>query len=73
MEPEVIAKCTNYTHYANANLAANKFVDSAILDDPSLYPDDEVKERLWTPKSVNSEVEQARTRAWNAIKTGSPS
>ena len=73
MEPEVIAKCTNYTHYANANLAANKFVDPDILNDPSLYPDDEVKERLWTPKSVNSEVEQARTRAWNAIKTGSPS
>jgi putrescine transport system substrate-binding protein len=73
MEPEVIAKCTNETHYANANLAANKFVDPAILSDSSLYPDDEVKKRLWTPKSVNSEVEQARTRAWSIIKTGSPS
>ena len=73
MEPEVIAKCTNDTHYANANLAANKFVDPAILADPSLYPDDEVKKRLWTPKSVSSEVEQARTRAWSTIKAGSPS
>ena len=73
MEPEVIAKCTNDTHYANANLAANKFVDPAILSDPSLYPDDEVKKRLWTPKSVSSEVQEARTRAWNTIKAGSPS
>ncbi len=38
MEPEVIAKCTNYTHYANANLAANKFVDPVILADPAVYP-----------------------------------
>ncbi len=35
MEPEVIAKCTNYTNYANVNLAANKFVDPAILADPA--------------------------------------
>jgi putrescine transport system substrate-binding protein len=51
MEPEVIAKCTNYTNYANANLAANKFVDPAILADPAVYPDDELKKRLWTQKS----------------------
>jgi putrescine transport system substrate-binding protein len=73
LEPEVIAKCTNYTHYANANLAANKFVDPAILADPAVYPDDEVKKRLWTQKSVSSDVERARIRAWQAIKTPSPS
>ena len=73
MEPEVIAKCTNYTNYANANLAANKFVDPAILDDPAVYPDEELKKRLWTQKSVTSDVEKLRTKAWIAIKTGSPS
>ena len=73
MEPEVIAKCTNYTNYANMNLAANKFVDSAILADPAVYPDDELKKRLWTQKSVSSDLERVRTRAWSTIKTGSPS
>jgi putrescine transport system substrate-binding protein len=73
LQPEVIAKCTNFTHYANANLAANKFVDPAILADPAVYPDNEVKKRLWTQKSVSKEVEQARMKAWLAIKTGSPS
>jgi putrescine transport system substrate-binding protein len=72
LEPEVIAKCTNFTHYANANLAANKYVDPAILADPAVYPDDEVKKRLWTQKSVSSDVEKARTRAWNTIKTSDP-
>ncbi|HUQ37374.1 MAG TPA: polyamine ABC transporter substrate-binding protein [Aestuariivirga sp.] len=73
MEPEVIAKCTNYTHYANANLMANKFVDLAILADPAIYPDNETKKRLWTQKSVSKEVEGDRMRAWRAIKTGSSS
>jgi putrescine transport system substrate-binding protein len=73
LEPEVIAKCTNYTNYANANLAANKFVDPAILADPAVYPDEDLKKRLWTQKSVSSDLERARTHAWSRIKTGSPS
>lgn len=73
MEPEVIAKCTNYIHYANTNLAANKFVDPAIPADPAVYPDEGVKKRLWTRKSVGPDVERARMRAWSTIKTGSPS
>ena len=39
MEPEVIAKCTNFTNYANANIAASKFIDKAVLDDPAVYPE----------------------------------
>jgi hypothetical protein len=62
---------TNYTHYANANRAANTFVDPAILADPAVYRDDEVKKRLWTQKSVSEEVERARMKAWLSIKTGS--
>ena len=73
MEPEVIAKCTNYTNYANANLAANKFVNPAILADPAVYPDEELKKRMWTQKSVSSDMDRIRTRAWVTIKTGSPS
>jgi putrescine transport system substrate-binding protein len=72
LEPEVIAKCTNYTHYANANLAANKFVDPAILADPAVYPDDKVRRRLWTQKALSPEVERVRNQAWDKIKTGSP-
>jgi putrescine transport system substrate-binding protein len=73
LEPEVIAKCTNFTNYANANVAANKFVTPEILADPAVYPDDELKKRLWTEKTLSPEMERARTRAWSTIKTGSPS
>ena len=30
MEPEVIAKCTNFTNYANGNSRPPTFVDKAI-------------------------------------------
>ena len=73
LEPEVIAKCTAYTNYANANLAANKFVDPEILANPAIYPSEELRKNLWTTKTSSSEIDRARTRAWSTIKTGSPS
>ena len=47
LKPEVIAGCTNFTAYANANLASKPFVDPAILTDPAVYPDEETIKRLW--------------------------
>ena len=70
LKPEVIAGCTNYTGYANANKAANAFVDDYILSDPAIYPDEETLSRLWTPKPLNPDQERAMTRAYSRIKTG---
>jgi len=71
LQPEVIAKCTNFTNYANANRAADKFVDPAVLNDPAVYPDAELRKRLWTQKTLSQELQRAETRAWSDIKTGS--
>ena len=50
LQPEVIAKCTNFTNYANGNLAAKPFIDPAMLADPAVYPDEATMKRLWAPK-----------------------
>jgi putrescine transport system substrate-binding protein len=71
MDPEVIAKCTNFTYYANANKDANQFVEKSILDDPAVYTPAEVVARLWTSKSLSDSSQQALIRAWTKIKTGS--
>lgn len=71
MDPEVIAKCTNFTNYANANLAARKFVDKRVLEDPAVYPTDDIMKTLFVPKSLSQKGERLRTRAWNRIKSGS--
>jgi putrescine transport system substrate-binding protein len=70
MDPEVIAKCTNFTNYANANLAANAFVDKAVLSDPAVYPSEEIKKRLWVQETASQDYERLRTEAWSRIKTG---
>jgi putrescine transport system substrate-binding protein len=70
MRPEVIAAATNYTGYANANLAAMPFVDPGIAADPAIYPDAETMARLYTTRTQTEEQDREITRAWAEIKTG---
>lgn len=70
MEPGVIAACTNFVGYANANLPALEFVDAAIKSDPAVYPNDETKKRLWAPKAFTDEQDRIITRAWSDVKSG---
>lgn len=70
LQPEVIAACTNFTAYANANSASKPFIDPEILNDPAVYPDEDTIKRLFTPKPMSEEQDRAITRAWTAIKTG---
>jgi putrescine transport system substrate-binding protein len=70
MQPEVIAKCTNFTGYANANKAAMPFLDPAVASDPAIYPDAETLSRMYTPKPQTEEQEREMTRAWSEIKAG---
>lgn len=70
MVPEVIAKCTDYTNYANANLASKPFIDPAILANPAVYPDDKILSRLYTPKPIPEDADRLLTDTMNAIKSG---
>jgi putrescine transport system substrate-binding protein len=70
LRPEVIAACTNYTGYANANLAATALVDPAIASDPAIYPDAETMARLYTTRTQTEEQDREITRIWTEIKAG---
>ncbi|MBK8439956.1 MAG: polyamine ABC transporter substrate-binding protein [Rhodobacter sp.] len=70
LRPEVIAACTNFTGYANANKAATPFVDPAVASDPAVYPDAETLKRMYTPQPQTEAQEEAMTRVWTEIKTG---
>jgi putrescine transport system substrate-binding protein len=70
LRPEVVAKCTDFTGYANANKAATALVDPSISGDPAVYPDAETLTRLYTPRPLTPEQETALTRIWTEIKTG---
>jgi putrescine transport system substrate-binding protein len=69
LQPRVIAQITNYIHYANDNLAANAYVEPAILDDPAVYPPPQVEARLYLSQEADPALERLRTRTWTRIKT----
>ncbi|TWG61721.1 MULTISPECIES: polyamine ABC transporter substrate-binding protein [unclassified Aminobacter] len=70
MEPEVIAKATNYVYFANGNLASQEFIDEEVLEDTAIYPDDEAKKTLFTHLPYDSRTQRLVTRLWTKVVTG---
>jgi putrescine transport system substrate-binding protein len=70
LKPEVIADISNYVAYANPNMASRSMLDEEVLNDPGIYPPDEVMAKLVDPKRLPADAQQARVRAWTQIKSG---
>lgn len=70
LRPEVIAGVSNYVYFANANKAADAFVDEAILTDPGIYPDEATLRRLFPDLSVDAKTLRNRNRLWTTVKSG---
>ena len=69
-KPEVAAKNSNFISYANGNLASQKFVDKAVLDDRTVYPDEATMAKLYTMKAHDQKTTRLMNRLWTRIKTG---
>jgi len=70
LRPEVAAKNSNLVAYANGNLASQKFVDKAVIDDKSVYPDADTMIRLYTVSARDQKSQRFVNRLWTKIKTG---
>ncbi|MFT4003478.1 MAG: polyamine ABC transporter substrate-binding protein [Rhizobium sp.] len=70
MKPEVIAKASDATTYANGNKASQQFVSKDVLDDPAVYPTDEVREKLFTLTPWDPKTQRLATRLWTKVTTG---
>ena len=70
LKPEVAAKNSNLVAYANGNLASQKFIDKAVLDDPNVYPDAATMKRLYTVSARDQKSQRVLNRLWTRIKTG---
>ena len=70
MRPEVIAAISNYVWYANGNSASTPLIDKEILDDPGIYPPEDVRKKLYTFKVLPANVDRVYTRTWTRVKTG---
>jgi len=70
LRPDVAAKNTNLVAYANGNLASQKFIDKAVLDDKSVYPDPTTMGRLYTVSARDQKSQRFVNRLWTKVKTG---
>jgi putrescine transport system substrate-binding protein len=69
-KPEVAATNSNFVSYANGNLASQKFIDKAMLEDKTIYPDDAMMSRLYVINAHDPRTERLMNRLWIRIKTG---
>jgi putrescine transport system substrate-binding protein len=70
LKPEVAAKNSNFISYANGNAASRNFVDKAILEDKTVYPDDAMMKTFYTIQSHDQKTQRLMNRLWTRIKTG---
>lgn len=70
LRPDVIAKSSNFTQYANANSAATPLVDPAVRDNPNVYPTPEVSKRLFVTTAKDQALLRDVTRMWTKVQTG---
>ena len=70
LKPQIAADITNYVWYANPNLASNPLIDPEILNDNSIYPDDETKKHLFLTQVLPPKINRVVNRTWTKLKTG---
>jgi putrescine transport system substrate-binding protein len=71
MDPEVIAKASNYVYYANGNEASQELLNEDVIGDPAIYPSAEASENLFIISPYGPKEQRLVTRLWTKIKTGS--
>ena len=70
LRPEIIARASNYTKYANANAAATKLVEPSVRDDPAAYPPPELAKRLFVTTTKDQDLLRDVNRQWTRVLTG---
>jgi putrescine transport system substrate-binding protein len=70
LRPEIAARNSNVVGYANGNFASQKLIDKAVLEDPTVYPDEATMKKLFTINAQDPKTIRLTSRLWNKVKTG---
>ncbi|OAJ55148.1 spermidine/putrescine ABC transporter substrate-binding protein PotF [Paraburkholderia ginsengiterrae] len=72
LRPDVVAKISNATRYANANQGALRLMDPALINNPNIYPDEQKKRTLFTPVAEAPATARLEGRIWLGLKASKP-
>ncbi len=70
LRPEIAARNTNATHFANAVFASKPQVNEDIRNDPAIYLSDEALKGLYTVQPYDQKLQRSVTRLWTRLKSG---
>ncbi|WP_442754215.1 polyamine ABC transporter substrate-binding protein [Methylocystis sp. JAN1] len=70
LRPDVAARNTKATNFANGVGPSRALTDKSIADDPSVYPSETTMRRLFTVTTPNQPEQKFITRLWTMVKTG---
>ncbi|MDR1828392.1 MAG: polyamine ABC transporter substrate-binding protein [Methylobacteriaceae bacterium] len=70
LRPEVAAANSNFVSFASGVLAAKELVNKELLDDPGVYPGEDVMKRLFVNTVYGAKSQRYTTRLWTQIKSG---
>jgi putrescine transport system substrate-binding protein len=70
LRPDVAARNTKLTNFANGVLASRPLLDKEIAENPAIYPDPPTMKRLFTVTAPDQALQKIITREWTRVKTG---
>jgi putrescine transport system substrate-binding protein len=70
LRPVVAARNSNFLGYPNGNLASQKLIAPAILNDRAVYPDAETMRSLYLVTARDLKSQRLLNRLWTRVKTG---
>jgi putrescine transport system substrate-binding protein len=68
--PDVAARNSSFLSYASGNLASQKLVDTKILNDKNIYPDETTLSKLFVIMARDPATQRIINRLWTKVKTG---
>ena len=71
LQPEVMAKISNFVTYPNAVPASYAMIDEEVKGNTSLFPTPEMRANLFTVTPYDQRTQRAVTRLWTRLVTGS--
>ena len=68
LRPEVIAEISNKVNFANANTPSKPLINEAAINNPGIYPEEELMRKLFVVKIILPDVDLVMTRQGVDIK-----
>ncbi|ATQ66972.1 MULTISPECIES: polyamine ABC transporter substrate-binding protein [Methylosinus] len=70
LRPDIAARNTMVTNFANGVAASRPLIDKEIAEHPAIYPDLPAMKKLFTVTAPDLPIQKIVTREWTRVKTG---